>query len=121
MPVIVSNFAMYYSHTQARAKLPKKRRRVVNVELPQGNKGRTGRPGGKGPAKAIGQKMGKRNTVALFLSFPVSEFAQVLRRRGRRSIKGPRIDQPVDRGWRSLEYVRSPWRDYCTLLSGFVH
>ena len=33
VPVIVSNFSMYYSHTQARAKLPKKRRRVVNVEL----------------------------------------------------------------------------------------
>ncbi|CAK1587297.1 unnamed protein product [Parnassius mnemosyne] len=32
VPVIVSNFAMYYSHTQARAKLPKKRRRVINVE-----------------------------------------------------------------------------------------
>ena len=30
----VSNFAMYYSHTQARAKLPKKRRRVINLELP---------------------------------------------------------------------------------------
>ncbi|CAG0899001.1 unnamed protein product [Cyprideis torosa] len=29
VPVIVSNFAMYYSHTQARAKLPKKRRRVL--------------------------------------------------------------------------------------------
>ena len=25
---------MYYSHTQARAKLPKKRRRVINLELP---------------------------------------------------------------------------------------
>ena len=35
VPVIVSNFAMYYSHTQARAKLPKKRRRVVNVDLPE--------------------------------------------------------------------------------------
>ncbi|OXA51888.1 potassium voltage-gated channel protein Shaw [Folsomia candida] len=32
VPVIVSNFAMYYSHTQARAKLPKKRRRVIPVE-----------------------------------------------------------------------------------------
>lgn len=60
VPVIVSNFAMYYSHTQARAKLPKKRRRVVNVELPQGNKGRAGRQGGgKGPVKAMGQKMGE--------------------------------------------------------------
>ena len=26
-----ANFEMYYSHTQARAKLPKKRRRVVNT------------------------------------------------------------------------------------------
>ena len=32
MPVIVSNFAMFYSHTQARAKLPKKRRRIMPVE-----------------------------------------------------------------------------------------
>ena len=34
VPVIVSNFAMYYSHTQARAKLPKKRRRVMTLDLP---------------------------------------------------------------------------------------
>ena len=32
VPVIVSNFAMYYSHTQARSKLPKKRRKVLPVE-----------------------------------------------------------------------------------------
>ena len=32
VPVIVSNFAMFYSHTQARARLPKKRRRVLPVE-----------------------------------------------------------------------------------------
>jgi potassium voltage-gated channel Shaw-related subfamily C protein 1 len=32
VPVIVSNFALFYSHTQARAKLPKKRRRVLPVE-----------------------------------------------------------------------------------------
>ncbi|XP_064652061.1 potassium voltage-gated channel protein Shaw-like isoform X12 [Lineus longissimus] len=32
VPVIVSNFAMFYSHTQARSKLPKKRRRVLPVE-----------------------------------------------------------------------------------------
>ncbi|CAF1022588.1 unnamed protein product [Didymodactylos carnosus] len=32
VPVIVANFAMYYSHTQARSKLPKKRRRVLPVE-----------------------------------------------------------------------------------------
>lgn len=35
VPVIVSNFAMFYSHTQARAKLPKKRRRVLPVEQPR--------------------------------------------------------------------------------------
>ncbi|KAK6628387.1 hypothetical protein RUM43_002199 [Polyplax serrata] len=36
VPVIVANFAMYYSHTQARAKLPKKRRRVLPVEQLRG-------------------------------------------------------------------------------------
>ncbi|XP_070208624.1 potassium voltage-gated channel protein Shaw-like isoform X5 [Littorina saxatilis] len=47
VPVIVSNFALFYSHTQARSKLPKKRRRVLPVEAP--------RP--KGP-KAQGQQGG---------------------------------------------------------------
>ena len=42
VPVIVSNFAMYYSHTQARANLPKKRRRVVNVDLPAPKPGKLG-------------------------------------------------------------------------------
>ncbi|GBO13951.1 Potassium voltage-gated channel protein Shaw [Araneus ventricosus] len=37
VPVIVSNFAMFYSHTQARAKLPKKRRRVMPVEQIRGH------------------------------------------------------------------------------------
>jgi len=32
VPVIVSNFSMFYSHTQARSKLPKKRRSVLPVE-----------------------------------------------------------------------------------------
>jgi len=53
VPVIVSNFAMYYSHTQARAKLPKKRRRVVNVEPQHGPRNRPGPKGGKN----VGQKM----------------------------------------------------------------
>src|SRR5258708_6170577 len=35
VPVIVSNFTMFYSHTQAREKLPRQRRRVCNV--PQDN------------------------------------------------------------------------------------
>ncbi|CAH8590626.1 unnamed protein product [Schistosoma mattheei] len=32
VPVIVSNFSMFYSHTLARSKLPKKRRRILPVE-----------------------------------------------------------------------------------------
>ncbi|KRT85779.1 ion channel, partial [Oryctes borbonicus] len=38
VPVIVSNFSMFYSHTQARSKLPKKRRRVLPVEQPRRKK-----------------------------------------------------------------------------------
>ena len=48
VPVIVSNFAMYYSHTQARAKLPKKRRRVLTVDLPVAKPGKLGNKMGKG-------------------------------------------------------------------------
>ncbi|EFO13092.2 voltage-gated potassium channel [Loa loa] len=32
VPVIVSNFALFYSHTQARSKLPKKRRGVLSID-----------------------------------------------------------------------------------------
>ena len=65
VPVIVSNFAMFYSHTQARAKLPKKRRRVLPVETvrPQSratNAGSTansinpnGKPGGGNQGKLL--------------------------------------------------------------------
>ncbi|XP_043264903.1 potassium voltage-gated channel protein Shaw-like [Colletes gigas] len=35
VPVIVSNFSMFYSHTQARSKLPKQRRRVLPAEVPR--------------------------------------------------------------------------------------
>lgn len=31
VPVIVSNFAMFYSHNQARIKLPRQRRRICNA------------------------------------------------------------------------------------------
>lgn len=47
VPVIVSNFAMYYSHTQARAKLPKKRRKVLPVEQPRASRP-PGAPGASG-------------------------------------------------------------------------
>ena len=33
VPVIVSNFTMFYSHTQAREKLPRQRRRVISVPV----------------------------------------------------------------------------------------
>ena len=51
----------YYSHTQARAKLPKKRRRVVNVDLPQAaqNKGRGRGPNAQRGKAGLGQKMGE--------------------------------------------------------------
>lgn len=59
VPVIVSNFAMFYSHTQARAKLPKKRRRVLPVEQPRVMRGpmRGGMRGGArggGASRAAG-------------------------------------------------------------------
>ncbi|XP_043673569.1 potassium voltage-gated channel protein Shaw isoform X5 [Vespula pensylvanica] len=60
VPVIVSNFAMYYSHTQARAKLPKKRRRVLPVEQPRVRA--PGAPPGVGPtgigAPGVGSTVG---------------------------------------------------------------
>ncbi|KAK7458651.1 hypothetical protein BaRGS_00039103, partial [Batillaria attramentaria] len=49
VPVIVSNFALFYSHTQARSKLPKKRRRVLPVEAPRPKGPKApGAPGGVG-------------------------------------------------------------------------
>lgn len=38
VPVIVSNFAMYYSHTQARSKMPKKKRAVLSNDAVKYNK-----------------------------------------------------------------------------------
>ncbi|KAH3740245.1 hypothetical protein DPMN_046946 [Dreissena polymorpha] len=51
VPVIVSNFALFYSHTQARSKLPKKRRRILPVESNRGPKAPQGVGGhpGTGP------------------------------------------------------------------------
>lgn len=56
VPVIVSNFAMYYSHTQARAKLPKKRRRVLPVEQPRPT-ARPGAPPAGGGGAVAGQQL----------------------------------------------------------------
>jgi len=62
VPVIVSNFEMYYSHTQARAKLPKKRRRVVNVEMSEVRRNRNQSRGGttKISLPKIGSKLGEQ-------------------------------------------------------------
>lgn len=46
VPVIVSNFSMFYSHTQERSKLPKKRRRVLPVEAVRPKCGGGGGGGG---------------------------------------------------------------------------
>jgi len=56
VPVIVSNFAMFYSHTQARAKLPKTRQRVVPVEAV--------RPKGPPSGAMPGRSAWKRDGVA---------------------------------------------------------
>lgn len=64
VPVIVSNFTMFYTHTQARAKLPKERRRVLPVEKVRPNNStavRADRPS-RGPgSNAAGAKVGKSN------------------------------------------------------------
>ena len=57
VPVIVSNFAMFYSHTQARAKLPKRRRRVVNIDLPAPKPGKLGNKMGQFDEKLEKQTM----------------------------------------------------------------
>jgi potassium voltage-gated channel Shaw-related subfamily C protein 1 len=66
VPVIVANFAMYYSHTQARSKLPKKRRRVMAVEPvrpARGPGGAGGGPGGGGGGGAM-NKLGMDTGMA---------------------------------------------------------
>ncbi|CAG9856485.1 unnamed protein product [Phyllotreta striolata] len=66
VPVIVSNFAMYYSHTQARAKLPKKRRRVLPVEPTRGPRipGQTGTPAGGPPGGPTAMEQNRRMNAA---------------------------------------------------------
>ena len=54
VPVIVANFAMYYSHTQARSKLPKKRRRVMAVEPVRPVRAAGTGGGGAGPGGSVG-------------------------------------------------------------------
>ncbi|CAH0725467.1 unnamed protein product, partial [Brenthis ino] len=72
VPVIVSNFAMYYSHTQARAKLPKKRRRVINVEPTRPPMRAPGVPGGQPGqiAPGMGQQAVNRRMNAIKTNHP---------------------------------------------------
>ncbi|XP_014674212.1 PREDICTED: potassium voltage-gated channel protein Shaw-like [Priapulus caudatus] len=85
VPVIVSNFAMVYSHSQARARLPKKRRRVLPVEQvrPQ-RKGPGAGPGGPAnrrmnaikhnhPMKDAGNRIGNGEESIPMLMFNHSE------------------------------------------------
>ncbi|XP_037079773.1 potassium voltage-gated channel protein Shaw-like isoform X2 [Pollicipes pollicipes] len=67
VPVIVSNFAMYYSHTQARAKLPKKRRRVIAVEQvrPVARKPGGNGPGGNGGANRMGAQKNPKESMGI--------------------------------------------------------
>ncbi|CAF1127967.1 unnamed protein product [Rotaria sordida] len=60
VPVIVANFAMYYSHTQARSKLPKKRRRVMAVEPVRPPRGTVHGGGGVGGGGGAGGGGGSR-------------------------------------------------------------
>ena len=83
VPVIVSNFALFYSHTQARAKLPKKRRRILPVEAvrpkgagpPSRNRGSGGghggsAGGGSGPASGGGAAPQTRRMNAIKHNHP---------------------------------------------------
>ncbi|XP_049279952.1 potassium voltage-gated channel protein Shaw-like isoform X2 [Anopheles funestus] len=71
VPVIVSNFAMYYSHTQARAKLPKKRRRVLPVEQPR--QPRTAGPIGASIVAMCPKNVGLHTNPALAMCKPTFE------------------------------------------------
>ena len=63
VPVIVSNFTMFYTHMQARSKLPKERRRVLPVEKVRPNNPVNSRVerAGRGPPSITqsGVKLGK--------------------------------------------------------------
>ena len=78
VPVIVSNFALFYSHTQARAKLPKKRRRILPVEAvrPKASTVRHAAAGGLGRSDGFSatgglESMVQRNPSALQQSFDI--------------------------------------------------
>ena len=65
VPVIVSNFAMYYSHTQARSKLPKKRRRVLPVETVRQTRAGGTASGSNAPSGIGGKLASSKNSGIL--------------------------------------------------------
>ncbi|XP_046647593.1 potassium voltage-gated channel protein Shaw-like [Daphnia pulicaria] len=70
VPVIVSNFSMFYSHTQARSKLPKKRRSVLPVEQIRRKQQQPNRnDGGGGGGGGLQRRMNafKHNPPAMLL------------------------------------------------------
>lgn len=118
VPVIVSNFAMFYSHTQARAKLPKKRRRILPVEqhrvlrpVPARGRGRGG-PGGRGGA-AGGRAgmMGGRGGGAAGVSSTLGSSGGgmgLMRRKSR---------EPIDRINDNTTSEIKHWREACWLIN----
>lgn len=57
VPVIVSNFTMFYSHTQAREKLPKTRRRFIGDQHQQNQQSSSGGEGSSAAAGAANRRM----------------------------------------------------------------
>ncbi|XP_076362129.1 potassium voltage-gated channel protein Shaw-like isoform X1 [Tachypleus tridentatus] len=88
VPVIVSNFAMFYSHTQARAKLPKKRRRVLPVEQPRGPRAR-----GQGPGPGNGHQTRRMNAI---------------KQNHPKEIASPKLATPVGCGVNGVELSANP-------------
>ncbi|XP_057364812.1 potassium voltage-gated channel protein Shaw-like [Daphnia carinata] len=67
VPVIVSNFSMFYSHTQARSKLPKKRRCVLPVEQIRRKQQHNRNEGGNGGGLQRRMNAFKHNPPAMLL------------------------------------------------------
>ncbi|XP_015794776.1 potassium voltage-gated channel protein Shaw-like [Tetranychus urticae] len=63
VPVIVSNFTMFYSHTQAREKLPRQRRRVCASPLDQASSGTPVTMGPQGFNIATGSASRRFNAI----------------------------------------------------------
>ncbi|XP_015787209.1 potassium voltage-gated channel protein Shaw isoform X2 [Tetranychus urticae] len=99
VPVIVSNFSMFYSHTQARAKLPKKRRRILPVVQPRAARFPERRPGTGGPGSGPGGGSGSGPIGGVSRSGTTSEHTKSASREDHSSRLGMRgaSSDPRDR------------------------